>query len=308
VALVLGSAVLWSTGGLGIKSVDAPPLAVAGWRGLFALPVLAAAALVRARRAESAAWLPLRGPWTWVGAASYAVMVLCFVVATKWTTAANAIFLQYTSPVYVAVLSWPLLRERVGWLDAVACAGVLAGMVLVFGSALSASERAGNAVAVVSSFGAAGLPLALRADQRRLVRAALEEPRALVAAAASPALAIALGNAVAVSLCVPAMIASPPASASQWVLLATLGVGQTALPYILYALALPRLTALEGALIPTLEPVLNPVWVALGTGERPGGSALLGGGLVLAGVLVQALRPGHARTKAENAKAEKRTA
>jgi drug/metabolite transporter (DMT)-like permease len=297
VALVLAAAVLWSTGGVGIKSVDAPPLAVAGWRGLFALPVLAAVALVRARRAGSAAWFPLRRPWTWLGAASYALMVVCFVVATKWTTAASAIFIQYTSPVYVAVLSWPLLRERVGWVDAVACAGVLAGMVLVFGSALSASERAGNAVAVVSSFGAAGLPLALRADQRMLLGSAVHEPRALAAAAASPALAIALGNAAAVGLCVPAMMASVPASASQWALLAMLGVGQSALPYVLYGLAVPRLTALEGALVPTLEPVLNPVWVALATGERPGGTAMLGGGLVLASVLVQALRPGSADAK-----------
>lgn len=284
VALVLAAAVLWSTGGVGIKSLEGPPLAVAGWRGFFALPVLGAVALMRVRSAGSAAALPLRKPWAWMGAASYALMVICFVVATKWTTAANAIFIQYTSPVYVAVLSWPLLRERVTWVDGLACAGVLAGMTLFFGDALSASARAGNVVAVVSSFGAAGLPLALRADQRALLREG-----ATRAAAASPALAILVGDVAAVALCTPAMIASPPNGASQWALVAALGVGQIGLPYVLYGLAVPRLTALEGALVPTLEPILNPIWVALATGETPGRLAMLGGGFVLASVLTQAL-------------------
>jgi drug/metabolite transporter (DMT)-like permease len=219
-----------------------------------------------------------------MGAASYALMVICFVVATKWTTAANAIFIQYTSPVYVAVLSWPLLRERVTWVDGLACAGVLVGMTLFFGDALSASARAGNVVAVVSSFGAAGLPLALRADQRALLRGGA--PRA---AAAAPALAILVGDVAAVALCLPAMIASPPQGSSQWVLVAALGVGQIGLPYVLYGVAVQRLTALEGALVPTLEPILNPVWVALATGETPGRMAMLGGGFVLASVITQAL-------------------
>jgi len=284
VLLVLAAAVLWSTGGLGIKCVQGPPLAIAGWRGLFALPVLGSMLLVRVRAAGPAARLPLRRPWAWLGAASYAVMVIAFVVATKLTTAADAIFIQYTSPVYVALLSWPLLRERVGWRDAVACGGVLAGMVLIFGEGLSGAARAGNVVAVVSSFGAAGLPLALRADQR-----ALAGEGALLAADASPALAIAIGDAAAVVACSPAMLASPPHGGAQWLLIAALGLGQIGLPYVLYALAVPRLTALEGALVPTLEPVLNPVWVALGTGEIPGRLAAVGGACVLGAVLFQSL-------------------
>jgi len=285
VALVLVAAVLWSTGGLGIKSVDGPPMAVAGWRGFFALPMLGAMALLRVRRAGAAAAVPLRMPWTWLAAASYALMVICFVVATKWTTAANAIFIQYTSPVYVAVLSWPLLRERVTWVDGVACAGVLAGMALFFGDGLSATAREGNAVAVVSSFGAAGLPLMMRADQRALARRGADPQ----AAAAAPAIAIVVGDVAAVALCAPAMLASPPAGASQWALLAALGLGQIGLPYVLYGMAVPRLSALEGALVPALEPILNPVWVALGTGEVPGPMAIVGGGFVLASVLTQAL-------------------
>jgi drug/metabolite transporter (DMT)-like permease len=211
-------------------------------------------------------------------------MVICFVVATKLTTAADAIFIQYTSPVYVALLSWPLLRERVGWRDGVACAGVLVGMGLFFGEGLSPSAQVGNLVAVASSFGAAGLPLALRADQRRHTLAG--ETRAAMLA---PMLVIACGDLLGTLLCIPTMVkvgVPPPATLG---LVALLGTCQIGLPYVLYGFAVPRLTALEGAIFPTLEPILNPVWVALFTGEIPGLLALAGGAFVLGSVLFRAL-------------------
>jgi drug/metabolite transporter (DMT)-like permease len=283
IALVLGAALLWSTGGVGIKSVEGAPLAIAGWRGAFALPVLAAVALARVRAAgASSAAEALRTRWMWAGAASYALMSVAFVVATKLTTAANAIFIQYTSPAYVALASWPLLRERVTWRDAVACAAVLAGMLLFFGEALSGAARAGNLVAIASSFGAAGLPLALRAQQRTLLARG-----AHAAAAAAPAITMALGASASLLFCVPAMAAAPPHGAS-WGILAALGVGQIALPYVLYASAIRSLTALEGSLLPTIEPILNPIWVVLATGERPGALATAGGAVVLLGMTVQA--------------------
>jgi DME family drug/metabolite transporter len=285
VVLVLAAAVLWSTGGLGIKSTPLPPLALAGYRGLFALPVLVGMVALVGRRAGRLPWRRVAAsPWAWVGAASYGLMVIAFVVATKLTTAANAIFIQYTSPVYVALFSWPLLRERVTWRDGVACLGVLAGMSLFFAGDLSASARTGNAVAVLSSFGAAGLPLALRADQRRH---ASDEQVALVA----PALAIAAGDAFALIACTPSMVASPPPDAHTWTLVVALGLVQIGVPYVLYATAMPRLTALEGSLLPTLEPILNPVWVALVTGETPGRTATLGGACVLASIVFQACVP-----------------
>jgi drug/metabolite transporter (DMT)-like permease len=284
IALMLAAAVLWSLGGVGIKSLPLPPLAVSGWRGAFALPVLAAMLLVRIRAAGPAAWRPLRAPWAWIGAAAYSVMMTSFVAATKLTTAASAIFLQYTSPVYVALLSWPLLRERVTWRDAAACAGVLVGMLLFFGDALSPGARLGNALGILSGFGAAALPLALRADQRALAREG-----ALAAAIVSPALAIAAGDALGVLVCSPAMVASPPQGAAQWGLAAALGTLQIGLPYVLYAFAVPRLTALESSIVPALEPVLNPIWVLLAVGERPGALSLAGASCVLASVLLPAI-------------------
>jgi drug/metabolite transporter (DMT)-like permease len=285
VALVLVAAVLWSSGGLGIKSIDLPPVALAGWRGLFALPVLVGMMLVRARSTGGVhARASLSSLAAWAGVASYALMVICFVVATKLTTAADAIFIQYTSPVYVALLSWPLLRERVTWRDGVACVGVLVGMVLFFREGLSQAAQIGNAVAVVSSFGAAGLPLALRAQQRRFGLAG-----AWPQAAIAPLLVIAVGDVLAVLLCSPAMVAAGWPAARTLGVLALLGMGQIGLPYVLYSIAVQRLTAMEGSLLPTLEPILNPVWVALFTGEVPGLLAILGGICVLGSVLFRAI-------------------
>ena len=213
-------------------------------------------------------------------------MVICFVVATKLTTAADAIFIQYTSPVYVALLSWPLLRERVTWRDGVACVGVLVGMVLFFREGLSARAQVGNPVAVVSSFGAAGLPLALRADQRRSPHAASWR--------AAPRVALARHRRWATSrrvlLCPRRWWRTRRRTRARWVILAAARPGADRLALrALWPRRCRGSRRVEGALLPTLEPILNPVWVALGTGEIPGAVALVGGGLVLGSVLLQAL-------------------
>ena len=236
VGLVLAAALLWSTGGVGIKAVEGPALAVAGWRGLFALPVLASLAAVRVRGAGRAASLPLRGPWSWVGAASYAVMVICFVVATKWTTAANAIFIQYTSPVYVAILSWPLLRERVGWREnrgrARACSWAWCSS-----SATGCRPMRAPATSWPSSraSGRRGCRSRSGADQRRLLSAG---PAGWRRRRASPAPRDPDGGRCwRSSLCAPAMRASPPLDGhGVGAPGRALGVvGQIGLPYVLYA-------------------------------------------------------------------------
>src|SRR5262245_25298598 len=105
VLYVLLAATAWSLGGLGVKLVSAHPLAIAGCRSAFAIPVLWAALYQQARQKGVAVRPLLKRPRLWGAAVSYAVMVVCFVVAAKLTTAANAILLQYTGPIYVALLS-----------------------------------------------------------------------------------------------------------------------------------------------------------------------------------------------------------
>lgn len=277
--LVVTASALWSTGGVGVKIADAQPLVIAGVRAAFALAFMSVVGVVQGLRARDVAEL-VRRPLAWAAAASYATMVVCFVLAAKLTTVANAIFIQYVGPVYVALLGGRLLGERPTRRDLVAVGLCLTGMALAFGGELGAGRTTGNALAIGSSLGFAGLPLMLRLDQRSLGPSL---------AAKAPLFAMLLGNAIAVAVALPSTLESPPHDGRTLAVLAALGTLQIGLPYVLYGIAVRRLRALESSLISTMEPVLSPVWVLLATGERPSGMTLAGGGFILSAVAAQAL-------------------
>jgi drug/metabolite transporter, DME family len=290
--MVVAAATLWSTGGVGVKVAVAEPMVIAGLRSVFALVFMGAVLAVTMRRSGDGAAVVLtllRRPLVWAAAASYALMVICFVLAARRTTAANAIFIQYTGPVYVALLGGPVLGERVDRRDLVAVAACVMGMALTFGGELGGGRAAGNVLAIFSSFGFAGLPLLLRLDQKRLLARAGDHVAVRVAGHA-PLVAMSLGNAVAAVVAVPAMALHPVAGESAtrtWLVLIALGAFQIGLPYVLYATAVRRLRALESSLLATIEPVLAPVWVVLVTGEVPSSLAVAGGAIIVAAVAAQ---------------------
>lgn len=286
--LVLLAALLWSTGGLGVRSIDEEGLTIAGVRALFAAAAMIAVMFVR-RREYHAVMPILRRPVVWMAAVAYATMVVCFCIAVKNTSVANAILLQYTGPVYVAILSWPLLRERVRMIDWAAIALSLCGMVFFFQGQLTPGQLFGNAVALLSAFGAGALPVLLRLDRRRSAANDVEsEFSALVA--------MVLGNVLAAVVCLPALISAPPHSSHSWDVLLALGVGQIAIPYVLYARAIRHLSALRVALIAMIEPILSPLWVFLLRGETPSASALVGGAIILGSVVMQMVASGRAQS------------
>ncbi|MBX3209457.1 MAG: DMT family transporter [Labilithrix sp.] len=284
--LVIAAAALWSTGGVGVKVADAAPLVVAGLRSVFALAFMLVVMTVQLRgqpRALAVIAALLRRPLVWGAAASYALMVVMFVLAARRTTAANAIFIQYTAPIYVALLSGPLLGEKPARSDLFATGACVVGMALTFGGELGGGRAAGNLLAVLSSFGFAGLPLLLRVDQKRL------DPET---AARAPLVAMSLGNALAAAVALPAMIAEPPsgpAAGRTLVVLILLGTLQIGLPYVFYGVAVRRLRALESSLLATIEPVLSPIWVLLATGEQPSAMAAAGGAVIVAAVVLQTI-------------------
>jgi DME family drug/metabolite transporter len=277
--LVVAAATLWSMGGVGVKVADAQPLVIAGLRAAFALSFMAIVGVLQGLRASDVRAL-VRRPLVWAAAVSYATMVVCFVLAAKRTTAANAIFIQYVGPVYVAILGGPLLGERASRRDLFAVAMCIAGMGLAFGGELGGGRAIGNVLAIVSSFGFAGLPLMLRLDQPKL-----EGPLA----GKAPLFAMVLGNAIATVVALPAIVRTPPHDTRTVLVLFGLGTLQIGLPYVLYGVAVRRLRALESSLLATIEPVLSPVWVVFATGERPSPMAIAGGGLIVFAVAAQAL-------------------
>jgi len=262
VGLLFVSAVLWSLGGLLIKGIDWNPLAIACVRSAVA----AAFQLLCLRTLRLTLSRDLL-----IAGVLYALEVVCFITSTKLTTAANAILLQYTAPIYIALLGPRLLGERATLSDWLATAATLGGMVLFFLDDLDFAGLAGNLIAVLSGLIYALLIIFLRRQK-----------------VARPADSVVLGNVLVAVCCLPFVFSGSPGGEG-FVLLAFMGVFQTGLAYLLYAFAIRRVQAMESTLILMAEPILNPVWVFLAMGERPGGFALIGGAVVLGVVALKAV-------------------
>ncbi len=260
--LLAVAALLWSTGGVIIKVIGWQPAAISGMRSLIASFVV----LLWIRRPRFT-W----SKWQIGGAIAYALCCGLFVVATKYTTAANAIMLQYTGPIYVALFGNWFLNERTTRLDWAAIAVTLAGMVLFFMDKLSAEGMTGNILAIISGIAFAWLALFLRKQKDE-----------------SPVESVLLGNWIIALCALPFMLQSAPNAPSDWIWLVLLGIVQLAIPYILYTKAIVGTTALEAVLIPVVEPLFNPIWVMLFYGEKPGRWAAIGAVFVLTGVIGRA--------------------
>lgn len=261
--LLIIASVLWSFGGVLIKSIEWTPLAIAGTRSAIASVVIAL----------GFGWP--RGGFTRVqiaAALAYAGTVIAFVFAVRWTTAANAIFLQYTAPLYVAALSQRVLGERPLRSDWALIGLALVGIALFFLDDLTLTGLWGIGMAMVSGACFAAMILLLRRQH-----------------AASPGTAVLLGNLIAAMVALPWIMRGPFPSTTGWVALGVLGAFQLGLSYVLYSIAIKRVTAIEAAVLPLLEPILTPLWVMLLVGERPGGWALIGATLVMGAVLLRAL-------------------
>lgn len=264
---VLGAAVLFSTGGAAIKVAAFSGAQVSAYRSGIAAAVLLA-------------WYGRHLTWTrWTLATGvvYAATLTLFVLATKLTTAANAIFLQSTAPLYILLLGPWLLRERIFRRDAGYLAAVATGMVFCFAGQTRATATApdpatGNLVAVGSGVGWALTLVALRHVNRDTPRHSTDQ---------AGLAAVIAGNALACLAALPWALPLPRATPGEWLTVVYLGVVQVALAYVLLTAAMRRLPALEVSLLLLLEPVLNPMWTWFVRSERPGAWTIFGGMLIL---------------------------
>jgi len=262
--LMAATALMWSSGGLAIKLVDWNPMAITGVRSALAAATMAV--LFRNK-------LSFRvSPMGWAAAVGYAGMLITNVVATKWTTAANAVLLAYTAPVYVALLAPWLLKEPTKRSDWGFIAITVGGMVLFFLDRLSPTGLLGNILAVGTGFTYAIFTLCMRAQKD-----------------SSPVESVILGHLLTFVCGLPFMFDAMP-TAESWTGLIYLGIIQQGVSLALYTWAIKRLGALEAILIMMLEPIANPVWVALGYGELPGTWAIIGGAIVIGAVTIRGLR------------------
>src|ERR687885_59710 len=235
-------------------------------------PVLFALAVALLTRREGFGINPL----TLVAAALYAALLLLFVVANKLTTAANAIFLQYTAPVYVLLLEPLVFKERFRLSDLLVVAACVAGMSLFFVGQLRPQDVEGNLTALASGVCFALFLLLLRHQRAgRINRAS----------------SVIYGNVIICLLTAPAFARVAPALTVTDVLIVSyLGVVQIGLAYTLFTLGIARgVRSLDAGVVGYIEPMLNPVWVFLFLGERPSKWAILGGCIIIAAVLVHTI-------------------
>jgi drug/metabolite transporter (DMT)-like permease len=251
-------------GGVFIKGVALGPVALTGCRSLIALFVLLP--FVRLR---DLAWNPLR----YLTAVLYCLVVLTFVSSTKLTTAANAIVLQYTAPVYVALFSRLFLNEKITLFDWLCLAVSLLGMVLFFVGSLSTAGMLGNILAIASGIMFAALVISLRKQKD-----------------AKPLSSIVLGNLLTALVCVPfLLIPHSPIGTHGIIIIVCMGVFQLGLSYLAYSKAIRKVSAIDGIMIPIIEPILNPLWVFLFIGEKPTPWAFVGGFIVIGSVTFRSL-------------------
>jgi DME family drug/metabolite transporter len=263
VLFVLAAALLWSTGGLFIKATELGALELSFGRSLFAAGTVAYLTRREGFRANGV---------TLAASVLYAALLILFVVANKLTTAANAIFLQYTAPVYVLIFEPWMFGERRRLGDLFVVAACLAGMSLFFVGQLRPQDVAGNLTALASGLCFAFFLLLLR------------HPRAGRVNRASSTL---YGNLIiCLVTLVPFARAAGDVTARDLGIIFYLGVFQIGVAYTLFTLGIRRgVRSLDAGIVGYVEPMLNPVWVFLFIGERPTRWAVAGGAVIIAAVM-----------------------
>ena len=280
---VAAAAVLWSTGGVSIKWLDLPTPAIIGGRTLMSSLFFFTLLGWRLRPMGDRRFLVL-------GALSYVSTVGLFVAATRMTTAANAIILQFTFPAWVALLGWLLLGEKPTVRDLLIFALAASGLVLCMSESLGSlfsgvltRRSIGDLLALGSGLGFAGLTLCMR--RSRTVQSAHSPTRMNLEI-------LAFGSATAALACLPflgAQVVQGQVGVAQWAVFVWMGAFQLGLAYVLFQHGLGRTTAMRAANVCLLEPILNPVWVWLLIGEQPTVATLTGGAIVLSVLILSAI-------------------
>lgn len=255
------SAVLYSIGGLCIKLINWNGVAINGARTAIALVVIGIYLAFTKHKLKLNRWVAL-------GALAVCGTNTLYTVANKLTTAANTIVLQFTAPIFVIVLSMLLLRKRPKRLDVMACVLVLGGVLLFFVESLSAGGMLGNALALLSGVTYAGVFMLNDLPD------------------GDPISSVFWGDVLSAAIGLPFVLTQPPLDAKGLTALVILGVFQVALAYILLAEGLKTTPPVTASLVSGVEPVLNPILVAVFYHETIGPLSLMGAVIVVGGVIV----------------------
>ena len=259
--LIFAASVLFSLGGLLIKVIPWQALSINSWRCGISVCILLLFAKITHHKLKLT-------PVVWAGAAAMCLTVSSYALANKLTTAANAILIQFTNPVFVILFLWLFFHEKPKKLDLITCVVVFGGIACFFLDGLSAGNLLGNAVALFSGVCYAWVFLLNKIP------------------GGDPLYSTILGHAMCVLIGLPSAVRETEYS-GQIVLCAILmGVFQLGLAYLCFTIGIRTAPPVSASLVSGIEPILNPVLVAIVLGESLSGLALLGGGIVFISIMI----------------------
>ena len=255
------ASVCFSTGGLFIKLIPWSALAINGARNLIGAAVIGIYLLIMRHRIVFSRSV-------FIGALSLVGVTSLFAVANKLTTAANTIVLQFTAPVFVILFMWLLFGERPKRADVITCAAVLFGVILFFIDGLQTGNQLGNIAALVSGVCYAGVFMMNTGENADAISSSF------------------LGQLAAGIIFTPLCMRETDFSAPVLAAVAALGIVQVGGAYILFSYGIRRTPAVTASLITGMEPILNPIWVALFYGEKITGLAVIGSVIVIGAIIL----------------------
>jgi drug/metabolite transporter, DME family len=268
---LLLAAVLWSLAGVFIKFLPLPPLTIVFYRSLFASLFF----VFFVRKSIAVPKIALL-----VSALAYTAAISAFVSANKITTAANAIALQYTAPMFVFVIVHFLFGDKITGTSWISLGLGMLGIAVIGAGSAGQPDAAGVMIALLS-----GLLFSIYMVSLRFLKEF------------NPGTLTFLNNLACCLLLLPWVGSELSLSLKEGGIVAVMGVVQLGIPYWLFSKGLEQISVQEASLIVLIEPVLNPLWVALIVGELPSGATLIGGLCIVGSLAFRYLRSSlHAQT------------
>ncbi|MEO6695781.1 MAG: DMT family transporter [Ignavibacteria bacterium] len=261
------AAVMWSSGGLFIKILLLDAYQISFYRSLIAVVTIVIITLIRKKS--------LKFEFDVISilcSITYAFILILFVIATKLTTAANAIFLQFTAPIYLLILEPVFLKTKFDKRNVIALIICILGMSLFFFGKLDFSNIQGNLFAIGSGICFALFSLFLKWKKQ------LHKSENTI-------IYIIAGNILVCIFCLPFIFDKLIIDSTQMLILIYMGIFQIGISYIIFNEGIKYISATESMIIAMLEAVLNPVWVFLGVGEVPSAYAIAGAVIILLAIV-----------------------
>jgi len=266
------TALLWSSSGLFIKILTLNAFQISFYRSFIAAVTLLIISFVKNKKVKFEF-----DKFTVLASVFYAGILIFFVIANKLTTSANAIFLQFTAPIYLLFLEPFFLKTKFRRKDLVTILICISGMALFFMGRLEIGNIYGNLIAILTGICFAMFTLFIKWKK------SLGNENTIIS--------IIYGNILVGLICFPLISNDLVISSTQFYVLLYMGVVQIGVSYFIFNIGIKYVSATEAMIIGMLEAIFNPVWVFFGVGEVPASTALIGAAIIFAAIIFHNFLP-----------------